>query len=339
MKWRQKNALKFFYKGRKLYFANYHYDPKQDCMKLFRSWTLENTDYPNESFDYFDEVGRKELAEKNKTPAEAPKFSIDQLLAKELRDAQHTKEKKKSKKFNIRKRDRIMADLEVVNRWEVLQRIAFDTEDFTKFPQKCVVDGFKLRFKESEHFKRRDEVFAKVKKLKRAQGFLETRLKDVLAACAGLVETSDVNQVPVTKPFWHQKKKDPNKSTHIPSTGGYKIFAFPGFEMGVGLTAIGNDELRRNWAKKDDTWFHLDQVKSPHIIIKNNKVLDEETLKLIGSVMIDFSTFDFSEANLVYTQVKYLKGVKGAAGKVIIKKEKRVKVYCVDNWRSALLDT
>ena len=110
--------------------------------------------------------------------------------------------------------------------------------------------------------------------------------------------------------------------------------------MGVGLSANGNDELRKNWAKKDDLWFHLEDLRSPHIICKlNNEVLSENVLKLIGSVMIDYSEFDFSEANLIYTQVKNLKGVKGAPGMVNFKKEKHIKVLCLDNWRKfSLID-
>ena len=62
-------------------------------------------------------------------------------------------------------------------------------------------------------------------------------------------------------------------------------------------------------------------------------VTRENILRLIGSVMIEYSEFDFSEANLIYTQVKNLKGVKGAPGKVIFKKEKHIKVICDPNWR------
>ena len=85
---------------------------------------------------------------------------------------------------------------------------------------------------------------------------------------------------------------------------------------------------------RDDIWFHLDGDKSSHIIIKlGNHSLEYELLQIIGSVMLDYSKFNYLEANLIYTQVKNLKGVPGITGSVNYKKEKRIRIEKSITWK------
>ena len=118
----------------------------------------------------------------------------------------------------------------------------------------------------------------------------------------------------------------------------YEIHDFGNLSLGIGLSSNGNDQLRSDWAKKSDYWFHLDGDKSPHIIIKLKDLsLTENVFIVVASAMISYSKMDYREANLIYTQVKNLKGVKGASGKVTYKKEKRIRVLYNKDWKNISL--
>ena len=334
-KWGVNNKLSLFYKGRKLYFAHLFYSQKQEGMQVFKSWAPNSKEISSMNTAIFDEVGRKDLSEKNDSDKQI--IGIESLLAEERRLALKSPVKKKSEKFVKRKIDRIKGDLNQVKLWGELQELAMNEDDFSTYDKKSKVSGIKINFKENDHFKRRNEVFEKIKKLKKAEGILKKRLADTKTSDS-IPKVEVDNSLSPVKPYWNQKEKVHPSESSTSTSGSYKIFNFEGFQVGIGQSAIGNDELRKNWGKKDDIWFHLEDVKSPHIICKlNAAVLDELVLQIIASIMIEYSEFSFTEANLIYTQVKNLKGVKGAAGKVTFKKEKHVKIVCIDNWKQYCL--
>lgn len=334
VKWRVTNQLSFFYKGRRLYFAHQFYSQKQQGMQVFKSWAPNEITNTEMDSSIFDEIGRKNLADKETSNKEL--ISIDELLTKEESLASASPIIQKKKKFVKRKIDRIKGDLEQVQKWSELQKVATTHENFEALDKKCKILGIKMNFREKEHFKRRNEVFEKVKKLKKAEGILLARLKNTTNPEPISVDNR-VNSLTPVRPFWNQNKKVETATSIESSSKNFKLFKFEGFDLGIGVSAIGNDELRKNWSSKEDLWFHLENVKSPHIIIKlGATLLEENILKTIGSVMIEYSEFNFSEANLIYTQVKNLKGVKGAPGKVIFKKEKHIKIICDPDWRNLL---
>lgn len=334
LKWGAENRLSLFYKGRKLYFSHHFISEKTKSMKLFRSWSPEVLDLAQLDYSLFDEIGRKELGGIDKSESEIK--DIESILLEEERLAQQAPNVKKSKKFVKRKRQRIEEDLSRVANWASLQDFAMSGENFDQLDKKSVIKGIKLNFKESEHFKRRNEIFEKVKKLKKAEVILKERLENTKVETRR--ESEEENSLTPTRPFWNQKEKSNRGEPVKIESGSYRIYQFEGFQIGLGLSASGNDELRKNWAKKDDVWFHLESIKSPHIICKlNSSVLSEVVLRIIGSIMIEHSEHSFSEANLIHTAVKNLKGVKGAAGKVIFKKEKHITVQVLDDWKQYLV--
>ncbi len=328
-KWGRVNKFYFFYNARNLYFANYFYDEKASEMRLYRSWTMKSEAYPDVDYDIFDELGRKKLDEI---------YSSSQMLdIKELLKAEKDKALKivgggKSKKFLNRKLKRIEQDLKNVEVIEKLKNLAEANDDLTTLNTKNKIDGVKLNFRYPDHYKRRDEVFTKIKKLKKAEKILSLRKQDTLDNLKNFKQSVE-NQLKPIPPMW---KSSVNKTTGQKTQGKeYKIIQFPNFKIGIGTTAHANDQLRNEWAKKSDIWFHLDGDKSPHIILKGDGiVLDVEILKKIGSAMLDHTSLEFSEANLIYTQVKNLKSIKGVPGKVIFKKEKRVTVEYDKNWNN-----
>ncbi len=338
-KWRVENTLALFYKGRRLYFSHHFFNSKTKTMQTLKSWTTQSEDSEKMNMDVFDDVGRKSLEHKELKKMKEIQ-EISDLIEIEKKQALKNPILKKSTSFIIRKMKKIEQDLEKVRLWKDLQAYANRSEDFSLLDKKSLLVGIKINFKEKEHFKRRNEIYAKTKKLKKAEGILEERLHATKLLSANKLEDTlnlENSLVPV-KPFWNQREVALAQRQPILKTKqDYKVYKFDGMLVAVGTSANGNDEMRKSWGKKDDIWFHLESVKSPHIIAKlETRTLDEETLRLIGSVLIEYSDFDFSEASMIFTHVKNLKGVRGAAGKVTYKKEKHIKVECIDSWRNEL---
>ncbi|MBT4793253.1 MAG: hypothetical protein HON90_16895 [Halobacteriovoraceae bacterium] len=332
-KWGRINRFYFFYNGRNLYFANHFYDVKASQMKLFRSWT-NKVELANESnFALFDEVGRKKLD--HSELASKDNISIKKMLNEEKKKALKSSVGVKSQKFLSRKRSKILGDLDNINSIEALRDLAQKSENLSQLPLKHTVEKIVLKFKEKDHYKRRDEVYTKIKKLNKAKGILDIRLKDTEALLEKNNKINLINTLKVTSPIWKIKKE---KIIEIKSIDKkYKVLTFDSLSMAIGLSAHGNDQMRKEWSKKDDYWFHLDGDKSSHIIIKiKDGILSEKNFIIAGSALIEFGGLNYTEANILYTQVKNLKGVKGVPGKVTYKKEKRISIHIDPSWRDLL---
>lgn len=334
-KWGRINKLFFFYNARNLYFANYFFDQKSGEMKLFKSWEKKHETLNSEAdFDIFDEVGRIQQDLEHKKDKDV--VSISQLLKAEKKKANSLNSGGKSKKFYNRKKKRIEEDLNKVALWPELSKIAMNEQDFSTYPHRYSYKKIKIRFDYSDHYKRRDQVFEKVKKLKKAQKILTLRLADTAGNLKNISTISVENKLKTTAPVWYKEKK--KESITIISEKKYRVYSFESMDCAVGETAIGNDQMRKEWAKKDDIWFHLDGDKSPHIIVKvKDGVISPDKIELISGLMIDRAQLTYQEVNLIYTQVKNLKGVKGVPGKVNYKKEKRIRSIVDTSWSDKLL--
>jgi len=134
------------------------------------------------------------------------------------------------------------------------------------------------------------------------------------------------------KPVWGEDKNSQTNQPAKVSPDEFKIFRTDVYHIGVGLNAQGNDQLRNKWASKDDHWIHLDGLKSTHVVIKlmGNNALTPEILNIGATIVAQFSHFNDDWIPIIHTQVKNLKGVSGAAGMVIYKKEKHLRCPKVD---------
>ncbi len=331
-KWGRINRFLIFYKARNLYFANHFYDEKKKDMLLFRSWTMSAELKPEVSFDIFDEIGRIQLANKN---TENEIVSFAKLLKEERIQAKKTASGKKTTKFLNRKRKRILEDLERIKSLSQLESLVEKEPDWSKYEQKLMLGNVKIKFKTNEHFHRRDEVYSKIKKLKKAKKILSLRLGDTEKELGETNKITLENNLKTISPVW--KKASNIKKKTVSEDKNYRLFDFGNYIIGVGISAQGNDSLRKDWAKKDDVWFHLEGDKSPHAIIKlKGAQLTQDIMAVVAAIIVDLGKFNYNEANLIYTPVKNIKGVKGAAGKVIYKKEKHITVVCNDHYRELL---
>ncbi len=106
----------------------------------------------------------------------------------------------------------------------------------------------------------------------------------------------------------------------------FKIFAWEGHTIWVGKSAKANDEMLRNFAKKDDIWLHARMVAGSHVLIKVSGMSSiPGNLLETAAQLAAFYSKNKSEtlAPVIYTEVKYVRKVKGApAGSVLVEKEK-----------------
>lgn len=333
-KWGRDNHFYLFYKARQLYFANTYFDTKDNEFYDFKSWNNKKLKSAGLGFEIFDEVGRTSLENKEYDSSDIPTMS--KLLKKEESKAELKVLEGKSKKFLKRKIKNIENDLIKVDKWPSIIKYIDEVEDISKSERKIRIDGIEIKFKEKEHYLRRDELYTKIKKLKKAKKILELRLHDTKNILLKFDKKDVVKStLPTTKPVWTSQK--PKLEVLTDKDNDFKVIKNDAMQIAIGLSSKGNDQMRKNWASKNDYWFHLDGDKSAHVILKNNnKIIDIDLLKLVASVIVTYSKLNYRTANLIYTQVKNLKSVKGSPGKVIYKKEKRIQVESDIDWRNTL---
>lgn len=329
-KFGQLHSFLLFWKARKLYFVHHYQDIPEGPFKLLLSWkgkAVSTNGAEGDLFEYFNEVGRRdEMSHDLKSPHPVV---IEDLIQEELK-ALELKGFSSSPTFLQRKKDNIQEDLRKARQWERLQSM-LDKEDNLEGIYELKVDDQKIKFEGLlNSYERRNLVFQKIKKLKRGEGILSMRLDQVTEQLQGNTKTENkTSLLPIIKPIWG---KDEGKSTvHLSSPANkeeYRVFKLDEEEIqvGVGLTSQGNDQLRSKWANKDDHWLHLDGLKSAHVIIKTaSPTLSPAQLDLGASILAHFSHFNDDWIPIIFTQVKNLKGVTGAPGMVIFKKEKHLR--------------
>lgn len=334
-KWGHINKFFIFYNARNLYFCHHYFDPNSHLFKCFKSWTMKGEFLDRCDFDIFDEIGRTNL---NKDVMDLEIISISKLLGDEKKQAMSLVNGHggKSQKFLKRKKKRILDDLSSVQNISGLQKLAENEAELVNLPTKNNLNGVRLKFQYQDFYKRRDEVYTKIKKLKKAKSILDLRLKDTEVALKGIKDIQVENKLKIIPVLW-KKQENKIKESKV-SEKFYKIIDLGTIAIGIGLTAVGNDQLRSEWANKSDIWFHLDGDKSAHIIIKlRDKNLTTEIFEIAASALVEFGQTSYESVNILYTQVKNLKGVKGAPGKVTYKKEKRIQVDVNKHWRDISL--
>ena len=329
-KFGNKQTLLLFWKARKLYFVHYYQDAPEAPFKLLLSWRGRAQivkEEVSDLFSCFDEVGRnKELSHDFKS-REIPDAAA--LLESELKSSE-LKTLGKNPGYLQRKKENIEDDLRRAEQWHKLQNL-LDHNHPLENVYELKVDDQKIKFEgELNPYERRNLVFQKIKKLKRGQGILQQRLDSVNSLLDGKeTEEKVVSTIPINKPVWGKEDSHVVESSKKSEQEkeDYKVYSFDGFQVGVGLSAQGNDQLRSKWANKEDYWLHLDEAKSSHAIIKlpSGKSLEPDVLNTGASILAHFSHFTADWIPVIFTQVKNLKGVTGAPGMVIYKKEKHIR--------------
>jgi predicted ribosome quality control (RQC) complex YloA/Tae2 family protein len=203
------------------------------------------------------------------------------------------------------------------------------------------VKGLKVKFDKSlGHYQRRDRVLTKLKDWKKAEIIQEERLsgsqKELESVMTGETE-SGVENIKNIKVNWKKGKGLVKETVSSRRSGekGYDIFEVePDLHIGIGKNSSGNDELRKNWGKKDDYWFHIEGEKGSHLILKGS--LKPEHFNLIGSILRDYSKYAGLEIPVIYSTVGKIKGLTGKRGAVTISKPKYFHATYLENWREII---
>ncbi|EPZ50515.1 PF05670 domain protein [Bacteriovorax sp. BAL6_X] len=321
LKFSDKSNLLLFWKGRQLFFSyiylnegrRLHFSPWQSNKKQI--FEFENF------FDIFNELGRKQLDNKD--------INEKKLVLEEIEVFNKKAETTYNKKL-MRKKKFIEKDLENCQvRHEIEKKLINDELDLSEHIFKY--KSLKARFDYGlSYYQKKNVIFTKIKKLRKGEEFLEKRLEDVIKE----IESKKVVFVKekINVPVW---KKVAQKSTEVNKSDDHSIFRWNNISIAVGLNTKGNDYIRSKWSTKGDIWFHLDGDKSAHVIAKNLDVFDFDKYSVVASILADYSEFNADQIPVIFTQVENLKGVKGAAGKVIYKKEKHLILPKV-NWKEII---
>lgn len=320
-------SLLLFWKGRQLYFVHRFQESLDGVFKTLMSWNGKATTAYNENdnlFDLFNQVGRQVNISHEMTSKHV--ITIDQLLLEEEKAA-NLQTLNSAPQFLMRKKENIKEDLRKAMQWEKLQKI-LDNGDTLDEMHELKVEDQKIKLEGNlTSYERRGIIFDKIKKLKRGVSILSSRLKDVEDELIGKkIEEKKMGQLSMIKPVWGIEKKAKLTPSNLKEAIDYKIYTFNGILFGIGSNANGNDQLRNKWANKEDYWFHLDGYKSSHLIMKipAGQHISVLELNMAASILAHFSHFLGDWVPVIYTQVKYLKGVSGASGMVIYKKEKHL---------------
>jgi len=327
----------FFWKGQKLYFADV--TKEDDKYYFFLSWEkgiktiIGNCNIP----ECFDSVGRRKIIpDENQDIC----LEIDEYLKEKLSLAGPLKKTLKEKKKNRKKAELIENDLHRMQSFKsvmpLLEGNFLDLQDKDCF----IKDNIKVKFgREWNIFKKKDAIYNKIKRLKKAEIIQLQRLKKCQKELDSNESIGHKVLSKIVEPVWYEKANNVDKNSSV-SDGG-KEFPIECFSIGdtikfiVGKNARANDYIRKIIGKKNDYWIHVDGYKGAHGILKGNdaKILSLDVISLIGSILKDCSNLNILDIPLVYTQVQNVKGVKGVPGKVIYKKEKHIVVRYMESWK------
>ncbi|MAZ48797.1 MAG: hypothetical protein CME65_09545 [Halobacteriovoraceae bacterium] len=335
-KWGQKNSFFLFYNKKALNFVNYAYQHKKESFFYLKSWENKPVKWTEPlSWNVFDDVGRKDLEDKNKR---GRNITWEQILDREKEENTNQSQVKKVNKRIKRKVENIRRDLTKIRTYHQLMDLVETNGDLSVLPKKYKIDDLKISFDYPDHFKRRNQLYKKIKSLKKVESLVVDRLQSAEEQLNKSTKEFTTNSISPVAPGWNKVINKPTLKSTSTTKKDYKVFEFDKFKVAVGLSSKGNDSLRIEWAKKNDVWFHLDGDTSAHLILKSEELeLNEQVFDIVGSIILEYSGHDYSHANLLYTRVKDLKGVKGTPGKVIYKKEKRYYAKKID-WTDFLLD-
>jgi predicted ribosome quality control (RQC) complex YloA/Tae2 family protein len=324
-KFGEKQSLLWFWRGRKLYFLHHYQERPEGSFKLLLSWRgkafTPGQEIETNLFDYFNEVGRQLNMSHDLASDIKP---IEYLIEDELKVA--SREKSAPSDFLQRKKANIEADLRKTRQWEKLQAI-LERNTSLEEVYELKVDDQKIKFGPNLNpFERRNVVYQKIKKLKKGEAILTDRLSSVNDELRGETKAPRlVNTLPVIRPVWGEEKRSIPQAPQK-TNDDYRVFKLDKVQIGVGVSATGNDQLRNKWANRDDYWIHLDGIKSAHAIVKVHEgTLNSDILNLSSSIVAHFSKFSDEWIPIIYTQVKNVKSVTGVAGMVTYKKEKHLR--------------
>ncbi|MDT8337498.1 MAG: NFACT RNA binding domain-containing protein, partial [Candidatus Izemoplasmatales bacterium] len=111
------------------------------------------------------------------------------------------------------------------------------------------------------------------------------------------------------------KRKSKNKI----KTPNYDIFYDElGLQIIVGKNNIQNNYITHKLAKKDFTWFHVQNQSGSHTVVMSNVELTEPTIRAAANLAALYSkSKNSSSVPVDYTKIKYVKKIPGEVGSYV----------------------
>lgn len=291
--------------------------------QLYTSWSGMLA--ANEGFNAFDSVGRRKIEERRDVENRALQVLLEE---EEKHFSQRSTSNRKSKAIE-QKIKKIEEDIRKLSGWRDFKTL-LESMNISEIEDKNTIEFSLLKIKFPvglSGWKKRELAFEKIKKFKAAELNQVERLKE---ANRELNEKAS-EQIPQasgarpTGPIWKYNQTKQAKS-ETAQCDDYIVLECEGYKIGVGKSANGNDQLRNKWGADEDWWVHAAHSTSAHAVIKANKsdVLDLGRLKEAARVIAKQSGITSGYLEIVYTQLKNVRGVTGTPGMVTYKKEKRL---------------
>lgn len=176
--------------------------------------------------------------------------------------------------------------------------------------------------------------YNKYNKLKRAQESLKIQIENTqndlnylktievsLDNSDDLTELKEIKDELVLGNYLKEQRKF--KSNNKRSTP-LKVLSPDKTEILIGKNNFQNDYLTFKLSQPTDLWLHVKDIPGSHVIIRNNKVLSDETLELAAQLAVHFSKAKNStKVTVDYTLRKYVKKPNGSKpGFVVYTNEK-----------------
>ncbi len=321
-----------FWAGRTSYFA-FH---RSEGDEWFLSW--RGKEVGPLGFGIFSEVGRRDVplpVEEAPTPVEAAS-----LLEEESKAALRAMIAPKTKiRSAERKIAHIRADLDKIRAWQPFQEWVAATDPVAWENAKEVTHGpLKYKFPPGlGAWQKKDWLFQQAKRLRAAEAKQARRLEEALAHLEGLgkpVEEAS-NPLKPVRPVW---RSAPISSPPAPIPAGeYVVHAVEGGRVGVGRSARGNDQLRKEWAGPEDWWVHAAAGPSAHAVLRmdGGAMPTPSHFAVAATLLARQSSLKGDRLEVIVTQVKNLRGVPGAPGLVTYKKQKTLLCVLADPTQQA----
>ena len=319
------NSFLFGYKERQLFFA------KQTKDEIYTSWNGETVKSDN-ILSLVDPFGPDKAQNSSQKVA-----MIEDYLKAEQKKVSGQPVQKKKEKFLSRKIDNITHDLEEVKNWSLIEddlkeeRIDLSADELKIHGQKIKLYGM------NSPWLKRDVIFKKIKKLKKAEEILTTRLSESQEEFENVKRGDfefEVTKEKVIQPLWITHASKQSKSQN--SEYNIKNFKLKNLTGVIALDAASNDYIR-TICSKDHYWFHIENYPGSHCIVKTDDFskLSLDDLAAIASLLRDYSRLEIREIPVLYSQLKNVKGMKGVKGEVIIKKPKHLRCLYID-WKEII---
>lgn len=308
-----------FWAGRTSYFAFHR------AGVWFLSW--RGRQEGPDGFSVFDEVGRRTEA----APLEelTPGPAVQELLREEEAAALKARLPARSRvKAMERKVGHIRGDLEKIRAWLPFQEwiAATPAEEWEGARE---VSHGPLRYKFPPGlgaWQKKDWLFQQVKRLRAAEAKQASRLEEALAELEGKATpvVTEGNPLKPIRPVWKTLATGVPAPAASSPEAGYAVHAVDGARVGVGKSARGNDQLRKEWAKAQDWWVHAAQGVSAHAVLKLDEpgVPTPAHFNAAARLLAEQTGLTGGRLEVIVTQVKNLKGVTGTAGLVTYKKQR-----------------